>query len=247
MFPAMERRRLFTEGDTAYLALHHCGACYHACQYAPPHEFGVNVRFAESSFAVWPGPVYFRNGLMVSILVSLCLALAVGMMLAMISLDLFWGCIWVKVPFMSSCPIRSWPASAGTAFALVALGKLACYRRAGGLLALADAMKATADMRNLGGDHDGKGGGCPGADDSLARRHLTFYGLAVLRQPRRVRSTIYLLGRDAPYGYFELPVVLAQSAAGAPPNLWYAATRRAVAGFIGDGLCFHLAAVRRPA
>ncbi len=45
VFPAMERRRTFTEGDTAYLAnlCHNCGACYHACQYAPPHEFGVNV------------------------------------------------------------------------------------------------------------------------------------------------------------------------------------------------------------
>ena len=103
VFPAMERRRLFTEGDTAYLAnlCHHCGACYHACQYAPPHEFAVNVpqvladRRAESweAFA-WPGPLaglFVRNGLMVSILASLSLALAVGLMLAMIAPELFWG------------------------------------------------------------------------------------------------------------------------------------------------------------
>ena len=35
----------FNEGDVGYLSnlCHNCGACYHACQYAPPHEFGVNV------------------------------------------------------------------------------------------------------------------------------------------------------------------------------------------------------------
>ena len=44
VFPAMERRRLFTDGDVSYLAnlCHNCGACYHACQYAPPHKFETN-------------------------------------------------------------------------------------------------------------------------------------------------------------------------------------------------------------
>ena len=75
-------------------------------------------------------------------------------------------------------------------------------------------MKATADMRNLGGDHDGKGGGCPGADDrtSLARRyyhHLTFYGFMLCFASTSTGTLYhYLLGREAPYGYFELPVVL---------------------------------------
>ena len=51
VFPAMERRRLFAEGDVSYLAnlCHNCGACYHACQYAPPHEFGVNVPVAMAA------------------------------------------------------------------------------------------------------------------------------------------------------------------------------------------------------
>jgi citrate/tricarballylate utilization protein len=45
VFPAMELRRVFTDGDIAYLAnlCHDCRACYHACMYAPPHEFGVNI------------------------------------------------------------------------------------------------------------------------------------------------------------------------------------------------------------
>jgi len=45
VFPAMEQRRVFLAGDVDYLAnlCHNCGACYHDCQYAPPHELGVNV------------------------------------------------------------------------------------------------------------------------------------------------------------------------------------------------------------
>ncbi len=45
VFPAMERRLEFSEADINYLAnlCHNCAECYYACQYAPPHEFAVNV------------------------------------------------------------------------------------------------------------------------------------------------------------------------------------------------------------
>ena len=45
VFPAMTRRLAFDGADAHYLAnlCHNCGACLHACQYAPPHEFAVNV------------------------------------------------------------------------------------------------------------------------------------------------------------------------------------------------------------
>jgi len=45
VFPAMEMRLKFTEGDLGYLAnlCHDCRACYQHCQYAPPHEFAVNI------------------------------------------------------------------------------------------------------------------------------------------------------------------------------------------------------------
>jgi citrate/tricarballylate utilization protein len=45
VFPALERRRTFTPSDVVYLAnlCHDCRACYYACMYAPPHEFGVNI------------------------------------------------------------------------------------------------------------------------------------------------------------------------------------------------------------
>ena len=45
VFPAMEQRRVFTKADLTYLAnlCFDCRDCYYACQYAPPHEFGVNI------------------------------------------------------------------------------------------------------------------------------------------------------------------------------------------------------------
>ena len=45
VFPAMERRQTFRPADLAYLAnlCHNCGECLYACQYAPPHEFGIDV------------------------------------------------------------------------------------------------------------------------------------------------------------------------------------------------------------
>lgn len=45
LFPAMEQRLAFGEADLTYLAnlCHNCGECLYACQYAPPHEFAINV------------------------------------------------------------------------------------------------------------------------------------------------------------------------------------------------------------
>jgi citrate/tricarballylate utilization protein len=45
VFPALERRRTFTMADVDYLAnlCFDCRACYYACMFAPPHEFGVNI------------------------------------------------------------------------------------------------------------------------------------------------------------------------------------------------------------
>src|SRR5436309_13066878 len=51
VFPAMEMRRAFSDGDLNYLAnlCHACGACYTDCQFSPPHEYNVNV---PQTFAV---------------------------------------------------------------------------------------------------------------------------------------------------------------------------------------------------
>jgi citrate/tricarballylate utilization protein len=45
VFQAMEQRLSFATADLTYLAnlCHNCGECLYACQYAPPHEFSINV------------------------------------------------------------------------------------------------------------------------------------------------------------------------------------------------------------
>src|SRR5437773_1849268 len=45
VFQAMEERVTFSSGDLTYLAnlCHNCGECLYACQYAPPHEFAIDV------------------------------------------------------------------------------------------------------------------------------------------------------------------------------------------------------------
>ena len=96
VFPAMERRLDFDADSLAYLAnlCHHCGACFYACQYAPPHEFAVNVPKTFAQIRVqsyedyaWPrafAAAYRRHGAVlagslaagISIFLLLALALA---------------------------------------------------------------------------------------------------------------------------------------------------------------------------
>jgi hypothetical protein len=58
------RTNSFSDGDLSYLAnlCHNCGECLYACQYAPPHEFAVNVprtlaqiRLRSYEEYSWPG------------------------------------------------------------------------------------------------------------------------------------------------------------------------------------------------
>ena len=234
VFPAMERRRSFDEGDTAFLAnlCHNCGACYHACQYAPPHEFAVNVpqTLAErrvQSYAdyAWPraaGHLFERNGLFVSIAISLALGVAVGLMLMLINPSLFWGihlgegAFYVIMPhtIMAGIPLTI------TAYVLVAfcVGLRRYWHHTGaswrGMPALKDAFAAMASLRYLGGDNAGGSPGCPSADDKASNRrkyyhHATFYGFMMCFASTSLGTLYhYLLGREAPYGYFEAPVLL---------------------------------------
>jgi citrate/tricarballylate utilization protein len=45
VFPALELRQSFDGDDVIYLAnlCHDCHECFYACQYAPPHEFALNL------------------------------------------------------------------------------------------------------------------------------------------------------------------------------------------------------------
>jgi citrate/tricarballylate utilization protein len=82
VFQAMENRASFAKGDLLYLSnlCHNCGECLYACQYAPPHEFGINVPRVMAEIRVdsyeefcWPGfmsSAFKRNGVIASVVLS---------------------------------------------------------------------------------------------------------------------------------------------------------------------------------
>src|SRR3954462_525767 len=82
VFQAMENRTAFAKGDLTYLSnlCHNCGECLYACQYAPPHEFGINVprvlaeaRLGSYEEYAWPSfmrGMFRRSGVLVSLALS---------------------------------------------------------------------------------------------------------------------------------------------------------------------------------
>jgi citrate/tricarballylate utilization protein len=90
VFPAMEERTTFARADLSYLAnlCHNCGECLYACQYAPPHEFGINVprtlaeiRLASYEAYAWPrGLAAAFRGHSVLTAVALVIAFSVVML-----------------------------------------------------------------------------------------------------------------------------------------------------------------------
>lgn len=239
VFPAMELRREFGTGDLNYLAnlCHSCRGCYYACQYAPPHEFGINVPrvLAEvrgESYAqyAWPDPLarlYRRNGLVM----SLAMAGGVGGVLLLAILLQNHAVLFAPQPqapgqgFYNVIPygVMVTVASVSFMFSLVALaiGFGRFWRDTGGTMAelrrprpLLQAFHDAATLKYLGGGGGGGGGGCNDRDESFssARRHwhhLMAYGFLLCFASTSV-ATVYdhFLGWPAPYPFWSLPVLL---------------------------------------
>ena len=232
VFPAMTRRLAFEKADTNYLAnlCHNCGACLHACQYAPPHEFGVNVPKAMAVVRAetyhdyaWPpqmGALYKRNGL------TLSLALAGGLALFLSLAVVLQGGLWhapLAGNFYAIFPHNLLAVMFGTVFALAVLalcmGAMRFWRdispgaapEGQGVSAAAEATASALKLRYLGGGH---GEGCNDEDDAftLQRRrfhHLTFYGFLLCFAATSVATGYhYLLGQPAPYPLLSPPVLL---------------------------------------
>src|ERR1700712_1232732 len=219
VFPAMTRRLEFGRADVHFLSnlCHNCGACLHACQYAPPHEFGVNVPKAMAEVRLqtyvdyaWPagfGALYKRNGL------TLARARAGGLALFLILTMALKGSLLLPPlagNFYAVFPHNTLALLFGIVFvfAMIALG--VGVRRfwrnedpgAMSAEAIGEATHDVLSLRYLGGGH---GEGCNNADDafSLARRrfhHLTFYGFMLCFASTCVATLYhYLLKLEAPY------------------------------------------------
>lgn len=228
VFPAMTRRLEFGKADVNYLAnlCHNCGACYHACQYAPPHEFGVNVpkamaevrleTYTEYAFPASFGALYKRNGLTLSV------ALAAGLALfLLLGSALHGGLPGNAAPanFYAIFPHNLLAAMFGTVFlfAILALGVgVTRFWRdvstgTASASAVAEAAKNALTLKYLDGGH---GDGCNEENDAftLARRrfhHLTFYGFMLCFAATAVATLYhYAFGLEAPYPFLSAPVLL---------------------------------------
>ena len=228
----MTRRLEFGKADIHYLAnlCHNCGACLHACQYAPPHEFAINVPKSMATVRgqtyadyAWPkalGGLYKRNGLTVSM--ALAVSLSLFLMLAIQSNGSLWSgpvqngfyAIFPHNLMVSMfAPIFLWAVLALT------LGVIKFWREvtpatSGAPLSSPAAAEAAHDalrLKYLGGGH---GEGCNNEDDAftLARKrahHLTFYGFMLCFAATSVATIYhYLLDWPAPYDFTSLPKLL---------------------------------------
>jgi citrate/tricarballylate utilization protein len=228
VFPAMTRRLGFAAADVHYLAnlCHGCGACLHACQYAPPHEFGVSLpramaRVRGRTYAqyAWPaalGGLYQRNGLTLAL--ALAAGLALFLMLALARHSNLWGAPGAG-GFYALFPhgLMVGMFTPVFAFAVLALGiGVARFWRLAppgpaGLPALQEAAQDALTLKYLDGGH---GQGCNEADDrwTLARRrahHATFYGFMLCFAATSVATVYhYAFGWQAPYGWLSLPKLL---------------------------------------
>jgi citrate/tricarballylate utilization protein len=234
VFPAMTRRLAFDAADAHYLAnlCHNCGACLHACQYAPPHEFAVNVpkamaqvrRMTYQDYA-WPAPLgklYKNNGLTVS------LALAFGLALFLLLATALKGTLWpsqdVNGPvgnFYAIFPHQLLVNLFGSVF----LSSMLClmvsvarfWKSAPPLVssstsgAYTEAFGNVLTLKYLDGGH---GDGCNDEDDKSTHRrrqfhHLTFYGFMLCFASTSLGTFYhYVLGLHAPYALLSLPVII---------------------------------------
>jgi citrate/tricarballylate utilization protein len=234
VFPALERRLEFTEGDAHYLAnlCHNCGACLYACQYAPPHEFQLNfpralaqVRRETYRKYAWPGflaAAYERNG------VATALVTAISLAMAMVFAAMYAG------------PERlftAWPDAQGSFYAVLPHGVMAgIFAAVAAFVAVALAVSFTRFWPDMGEEAleflrapsfaaaswdalglrylDGGGDGCTYPTDvpSFSRRnfhHLTFYGFVLCLGATTVATVYhYVFGWKAPYPFYSLPVIL---------------------------------------
>ena len=232
MFPAMTRRLEFGKADIHYLAnlCHNCGACLHACQYAPPHEFAVNVPQAMAQVRgqtyadyAWPaamGALYKRNGL------TLSLALAASLSLFLLLALKMNGTLWSVNPsdnFYNVFPHNLLVGLFAPVFLFAALALSLGVRRfwrdvtpatSGAALSAPAAREATHDVLRLKYLDGGHGEGCNNEDDAftLSRRrahHLTFYGFMLCFAATSLATVYhYALGWQAPYDLPSLPKAL---------------------------------------
>lgn len=220
VFQAMENRTSFAKGDVMYLAnlCHNCGECLYACQYAPPHEFGINVprvlaeaRLGSYEEYCWPR---FMSGMFRSTSVPRSLAISI---VSMIVVWLFTRSPNARSDFYAVIPHDVMVGIFGLAGSLIVvsltIGLARSMRSFSGAALRGAAPRAIADALTLRHLH-ATGEDCTRDVETRTpwRRyfhHCTFYGFALCFASTTVAAVYHLVfGWRAPYAYASLPVVL---------------------------------------
>jgi citrate/tricarballylate utilization protein len=233
VFPAMEMRRSFADGDLNYLAnlCHGCGACYYDCQFSPPHEFDVNVpkvmaKVRAESYAryAWPGflsGAFERNGLVIALAAAFGVAAFIGAFVAWHDPATLFVAHTGPGAFYRLMPHNTMALLFGivSLYAVLAIGfgVRAFWCDIGAPPGtrndprnILQAIRDVGKLRYL----DGGGSGCMNEDEQPEDRrrfyhHLTFYGFMLCFASTSVATLYhYFLGRAAPYPWWDLPVVL---------------------------------------
>ena len=235
VFPAMEQRVAFARVDLAYLAnlCHNCGECLYACQYAPPHEFGINVprtlaelRLASYEHYAWPGPLASLLRRHSPLATGALVAVFTGLFVAAATLTTG-GALWRADPagdFYAVVPHDVMVAVFGIVFAFAVLALAIGVSRfagdvrrsslaAGRLEAPGRGWRALIDALTLRHLHV-SGADC--VSDEEERRpwrrwchHLVLGGFLLCAASTTVAAIYHgVFGWLAPYGLTSLPVVL---------------------------------------
>ena len=230
VFPALFQRRDFPAGDLAHLAnlCHNCKGCWHACQYAPPHEFGLNLpatlarvrneSYAQHAFPPAAGRLFRSGGLVLALAVALALA---GVLIAsallvdpatMTARHSGAGAFYAVIPHATMVWLGG--LSFGWAVLATLVGLARFWRAAGGgqvtARAIGAALHDAATTRHLGSG----GGGCNDLDAgfSQARRHAhlaTMWGFLLCFAATCAGTVMdYGFGWQAPYAWYSPPVLL---------------------------------------
>jgi citrate/tricarballylate utilization protein len=217
VFQAMETRTGFAKGDILYLSnlCHNCGECLYACQYAPPHEFGINVpqvlaKARVESYEEFTWPAFGARGFNRPSMLAFGLSIA-----SMLLLWTFVQSSSARADFYAVIPHDRLVEIFGVAGTFVVLALAMGVVRAAQSFGPPEGghyLSALRDVLTLRHLH-ATGADC--TSDVEVRtpwrryfHHCTFYGFALCMASTTVAAVYHLLGWRAPYAFFSAPVVL---------------------------------------
>jgi citrate/tricarballylate utilization protein len=226
VFPALEQRRTFESADLTYLAnlCHNCGECLYACQFAPPHEFGINVPMllAEArsrSYEAHSWPAFLGRAFRESAARTGLGAVALVLTVLVLASTAQPRAAWPSDGSADFYSVMSHGAmvtvfSLVSLFVLIAMGMSAArFWRGSGGGTVALPLRAFRDALTLRHLH-GSGLDCTSnLEVRLPWRrwfhHCTFYGFVLCFASTTVAAIYHgIFGWRAPYAYTSLPVLL---------------------------------------